>query len=88
MFSDHAEFHAKDGSYVSISDVQSVAKGWKNQVHGEPLLRGVDTYIEIIWGDPADPNVAFVNDSRWFGLATYLSHKELQRALSDLMRMP
>ncbi len=48
---DHAEFRPKEGASVQISDVHSVAKGWKQQSHGKWLPWVVDSYVEVVWGD-------------------------------------
>jgi hypothetical protein len=85
VLDDRAEFQPKSGAaVVVISHVRSVRKGWKNQVHGERLIRAVDTWIEVIYGDP--PSAVFVNDGRWFGLATYLPHGRMVAALEGLIR--
>jgi hypothetical protein len=83
---DHAEFQPKKGSRIVISDVRSVSKGWKNQLYGKPLLRAIDTYIEVAWGDPTNPSVAFINDGRLFGLCAYLPHRRMQQALTELVQ--
>ena len=85
---DHAEFRPKEGASVRISDVQSVAKGWKKQSHGKWLPWAVDSYIEVVWGDRSDESVAFFNDCRWLGLGVYLPHRRLQRALNALVPGP
>ena len=52
---DHAEFRPKDGASVRISDVHSVAKGWKQQSHGKWLPWMVDSYSKW-FGATAVPN--------------------------------
>jgi hypothetical protein len=82
---DHAEFvPKKKGKAVRIEHIFRVSKGWKNSRYGKPLIPVVDTYIEILYGDPTAPGVAFVNDGRWFGLAACLPHRKLLKALESL----
>ena len=71
-----------------VERVIRVSRGWKNQTHGEPLLPIVDTYIEVLYGDRAHPEVAFVNDGRLFGSGSYLPNKKLLAALSSLVPPP
>jgi hypothetical protein len=72
---DHAEFRPKQGASVRISDAHSVAKGWKKQRRGKWLPWVADSYIEVVWSDPADESVAYFNDCRWLGLGVYLPHR-------------
>jgi hypothetical protein len=65
---------------VLIDHVFRVSTGWKQSTYGEPMLPMVDTYIEVLCGDRANPRIAFINDGRWFGLATYLPHRKLLNA--------
>jgi hypothetical protein len=59
-----------------------VSEGWKASSYAEPMLPAVDTYIEVLYGEQANPQVAFINDGRWLGLATYLPHRKLLNALT------
>lgn len=61
------------------------SKGWKASSYGEPMLPAVDTYIEVLYGEHANPQVAFINDGRWLGLATYLPHRKLLNAPRSLV---
>jgi hypothetical protein len=81
---DHARFVPGKGEPVLISGVFRVSMGSKESVYGEWLPAAVDSYIEVLYGDRAKPSVAYINDGRWFGLATYLPHKKLLMALSSL----
>jgi hypothetical protein len=85
---DYAEFRPKGGDSVRISNVQRVAKGWRRQSHGKWLPRVVDSYIEVVWGNPNSESFAFFNDCRWFGLGVYLPNRRLQKALSALVPDP
>jgi len=82
---DQALFQSSSGDLILIKKVMKVTKGWKDSVNGVWLPWVVNTYIEIVFGDPANPSVVFVNDSRWFGLATYLPHRSLVRSLQALI---
>jgi hypothetical protein len=82
---DHARFVPKKGGPVLISNVFRVSQGWEQSAYGEPLPSAVNTYIEVLYGDRARPSVAYINDGRWLGLATYLPNKKLLSALSSLV---
>ena len=82
---DHARFVPRSGEPVLIEHVFRVSKGWKASTHAEPMLPVVDTYIEVLYGERANPRVAFINDGRWLGLATYLPHRKLFDALGSLV---
>jgi hypothetical protein len=82
---DHARFVPRRGEPVLIENVFRVSKGWKASAHAEPMLPIVDTYIEVLYGERRNPRVAFINDGRWFGLATYLPHRKLLNALRSLV---
>jgi hypothetical protein len=73
------------GEPVLIGDVFRVSKGWKESAYGQPLPSLADTYIEVLYGDPANPLAVFINDGRWFGFATYLPHRKLLNALRALV---
>jgi len=83
--SDKAQFTPKSGPVVVIDNVFRVAKGWKASVAAEPLIPIVDTYIQILFGDPGHPSVAYINDARWVGLASFLPHRAILRALRALV---
>src|ERR1700683_669907 len=74
---DSAIFKPKSGDPIVIDHVQKLTKGWKGSTHGTPMLSLVDTYVEVIYGDKDAPSVAFFNDPRWLGLASYLPHRSL-----------
>jgi len=83
---DHeAIFRSGSGETVVLAGVQRVGKGWRNQEHGEPLLPLVDTWIEVVYGGQEEPSVAFFNSARLFGLAGYLPHRPLVKALQALV---
>jgi hypothetical protein len=70
---------------VLIEHVFRVSKGWQASIYATPMMAAVDTYIEILYGDRENPRVAYINDGRWFGLATYLPHWRLLNALRSLI---
>jgi hypothetical protein len=80
-----AVFSPQSGDAVVIENVMKVTKGWKDSVNGTWLPPVVNTYIEVIYGDTASPSVAFLNDGRWLGLATFLPHRRLVRSLENLI---
>jgi hypothetical protein len=82
---DHARFVPRRGEPVMIEHVFRVSKGWKASTYSEPMLPLVDTYIEVLYGEQANPRVAFINDGRGLGLATYLPHRKLLNALRSLL---
>jgi hypothetical protein len=45
----------------------------------------VDTWVEVVYGAPEEPSVAFFNDSRLKGLGVYLPHRPLLKALHRLV---
>ena len=49
---DRAEFVPKNGDTLAITNVASVAKGWKNQKNGEWLPALVDSWIEVVSETP------------------------------------
>lgn len=81
-----AEYVSKSSEAVTIENVHRVAKGWKDSIDAAPLLPIVDTWIQVLYGDPEDPSVAYVNDARWGGFATYLPHRALLETLRSLVR--
>jgi hypothetical protein len=83
---DRAEYVSKSGETVTIENVQRVAKGWKASVNAHPLPPIVDKWIQVLYGESGNPSVAYVNDGRWGGLATYLPHRVLLEALTGLVR--
>jgi hypothetical protein len=83
-----AEYVSKSGEAVTIENVDRVAKGWKDSIDAAPLLPIVDTRIQILYGDPEDPSVAYVNDARWGGFATYLPNKALLETLRASSGLP
>jgi hypothetical protein len=82
---DEATFKSSSGETVVIADGRRVGKGWRNQIHGEPLLPVVDTWVEVVYGGQEEPSVAFLNDSRCMGLGVYLPHRPLLKALQALV---
>ena len=80
-----ATFTPKNGNPVAISNVFKVTSGWRNQKFGEPILRALDTYVEVLYGDPEHPSVAFVNDGRLFGFGAYFKNSRLREALRSLL---
>jgi hypothetical protein len=83
---DEAAFRSGSGETVVLTGIRRVGKGWRNQLHGEPLFPVVDTWVEVVYGGPEEPSVAFFNDSRWLGLGVYLPHRPLLKALQALVR--
>lgn len=81
----HARYVPRRGEPVLIEHVFRVSKGWKESAYGEWLPSLVDTYIEVLYGDRANPLAAFINDGRWLGLVTYLPHRKLLNALRSLV---
>jgi hypothetical protein len=75
----------KNGDTLAITNVASVAKGWKNQKNGEWLPALVDSWIEVVFGDPESPEVVFLNDPRFLLMASYLPHRKLLAALRSLV---
>ena len=82
---DYAVFTPKRGESIRVADVRRVAKGWRNQLHGRPLIPVVDSYIEVIYGS-SELNTAYLNDGRWGGLGPYLPHGHLLHDLEGLVR--
>ena len=82
---DHARFVPRRGEPVTIEHVFRVGKGWKASMFATPMMPALDTYIEVLYGNRASPQVAYINDGRWFGLRTYLPHRKLLNALRSLM---
>lgn len=82
---DHARFVPRRGQPVLIEHVFRVSKDWKASRYAEPMLPAVDTYIEVLYGEQANPQVALINDGRWLGLATYLANRKLLNALRSLL---
>jgi hypothetical protein len=68
-----------------IEHVFRVSKGWQASRYAEPMLPAVDAYIEFLYGEQANPQVAFINDGRWLGLATYVPNRKLLNALRSLV---
>jgi hypothetical protein len=68
-----------------IEHVFRVSKGWKASTYATPMMAAVDTYIEVLYGDRVNPQIVYINDGRWFGLATYLPHRKLLNALRSLV---
>jgi hypothetical protein len=81
-----AEYVSKSGEAFTIENVHRVAKGWRDSIDAAPLLPIVDTWIQILYGDSEDPSVAYVNDARWGGFASYLPHRALLESLTGLVR--
>jgi hypothetical protein len=84
---DHARFVPRSGDHVVIDRVSRVSKGWKDSLHGKPLMRRVDTWLEIVYGDAAEPRVAYLNDGRFGRLGIYLPHEKLLAAMRSLTNM-
>jgi hypothetical protein len=80
-----AAFRSGSGDTFSLTGIRRVTKGWRNQLHGEPILPVVDTWIEVVYGSQEEPSVAFLNDSRWLGLGVYLPHRPLLASLQALV---
>lgn len=85
---DDARFVPRNGPPVMIRHVDRVSKGLQ-AIHIQILasiVRRLDTYIEVVYGDPASPQFAYLNDGRWFGWATCLPHRKLLGALNSLAK--
>ncbi len=83
-----ARFTSKKRDPVLITNVFRVTSGWRNQTFGEPIIPALDTWVEVLYGDPKQPSVAFVNDGRLWGLASYYRSSGLRSALRALLRPP
>lgn len=80
-----ARFIPKKGHPVDIDNVFKVTSGWRNQEYGEPIIPALDTYVEVLYGDPTRPSVAYFNDGRFAGLGVYFRTSRLREALRTLV---
>ena len=81
---DQARFVPRKGKPMLIEHVVRVSRGWRQSSRGVRIPAGIDTYIEVLYGDRSEPRAVYINDGRWLGLAVYIPNGRLLAALTAL----
>lgn len=72
-----------------LEHVFRVARGCRASLHATWLPAPLDTYVEVIFGDPAEPSIAYFTDRRPLGLHPwFLQSDDLLVALRSLTKYP
>jgi hypothetical protein len=83
---DHAEFAGRTGTRLLIDNVLEVSQPSRGQLRREhDFSWPVNTWIRVRYRASGQAHTVFVNDARLWGLAHYVSHKAMRRALDSLV---